>query len=84
MSISIKPAKRGEALDLGVIRFGKPRPDKTKYVMVDIHYDKRAGLELHRVGLELLREDREAVVEYVVTKAIRHTASLQKQKRRAK
>ena len=55
-------------------------PDKTKYVLVDIEYDKKADEELYNVGMELLAKDREAVINYVVVKAIKYTAELQKSK----
>ena len=41
--IGIRKAKPSDPKDLGVIKFGKSRPDKTKYVLVDIEYDKKAG-----------------------------------------
>lgn len=57
--------------NLGVIKFGKARPDKTKYVMMDIEYDDKAGEELHRIGMKLLAKDKEAVINYVVVKALK-------------
>ena len=66
--------------NLGVIRFGKAVPDKTKYVLQDIEYDDKAGKELYRIGMELLANDREAVINYVVVKAIKYTAEFQKAK----
>ena len=79
--IGIRKAKTGESTKgLGIIKFGKSRPDKTKYVLVGIEYDDKAGEELYRVGMELLANDREAVINYVVIKAIKYTAELQKAK----
>ena len=62
--------------DLGVIKFGKARPDKTKYILQDIEYDDKAGNELYRIGMELFAKDKEAVINYVIVKAIKNTAKL--------
>ena len=62
--------------DLGVVKFGKTRPDKTKYVLVDIEYDDKAGSQLHKIGMKLLAKDKEAVINYVIVKAIKNTAKL--------
>ena len=78
--IGIRKARPSDPKDLGVIKFGKSRPDKTKYVLVDIEYDKKAGKDLFEIGMELLAKDREAVINYVVIKAIKHTAELEKTK----
>ena len=47
---------------------------------MDIEYDEKAGKDLFDVGMELLAKDREAVINYVVVKAIKYTAELQKAK----
>lgn len=78
--LGVRKAKANDPKDLGVIKFGKSRPDKTKYVLVDIEYDEKAGDELFGVGMELLANDREAVINYVVVRAIKHTAEFQKAK----
>ena len=78
--IGIRKAKASDPRDLGVVKFGKSRPDKIKYVLVDIEYDEKAGKDLFDVGMELLANDREAVINYVVVKAIKYTAELQKAK----
>lgn len=57
--------------NLGVIRFGKSRPDKTKYVLWDIEYDEKAGNDLYRIGMKMLANDKEAVINYVVVKALK-------------
>ena len=67
-------------MDLGVIKFGKSRPDKTKYVLVDIEYDEKAGKDLFDVGMELLANDKEAVINYVIVRAMKYTAELEKAK----
>lgn len=66
--------------DLGVIKFGKYRPDKTKYVLMDIEYDDKAGKDLFEIGMELLANDKEAVINYVIVKALKHTAELKRGK----
>jgi len=79
--IGIRPAKKGEdTKGLGMIKFGKSRLDKTKYVLVDIEYDEKAGKELYKIGMELLAKDKEAVINYVIVKALKYTAKFKKAK----
>jgi len=78
--IGVRKPKPTDPKDLGVIKFGKSRPDKTKYVLMDIEYDEKAGEELFKAGLECLQHDKEAVIEYVIKKAIKYTAELEKKK----
>ena len=78
--LGVRKAKPSDPKDLGVIKFGKTRPDKTKYVLIDIEYDKKAGKDLFNVGMELLAKDREAVINYVIVKAMKYTAELEKAK----
>lgn len=54
----------------GIIKFGKSRPDKAKHVLVDITYDKKAEKDLFECGMMALRHDKEAVIEYVIKKAL--------------
>ena len=74
--LGARKARPSGQMDLGVIKFGKSRPDKTKYVLVDIEYDEKAGKDLFDVGMELLAKDKEAVINYVIVKAIKNTAKL--------
>ena len=78
--IGVRKPKPSDPKDLGVIKFGKSRPDKTKYVLMNIEYDEKAGNELYEVGMELLANDRKAVINYMVVKAIKYTAELEKKK----
>jgi hypothetical protein len=79
--IGIRPAKKGEhTKGLGMIKFGKSRKDKTKYVLVDIEYDEKAGKELFEIGMELLAKDKEAVINYVIVKAMKYTAEFKGEK----
>ena len=78
--LGVRKPKPTDPRDLGMVKFGKSRPDKTKYVLMDIEYDEKAGKELYEVGMELLANDREAVINYVVVKAIKYTAELEKKK----
>ena len=78
--IGIRTAKPSDPKDLGVIKFGKSRPDKTKYVLVDIEYDEKAGKELYEIGMELLAKDKEAVLNYVIVRALKYTAEFKKDK----
>jgi len=55
--------------DLGKITFGKSRP-APKQVLVDITYDDKTAKALHAFGLKRLKKDQEAVIQYVITKAL--------------
>jgi len=69
--IGCRKSKKGEdAKGLGIIRFGKSRIDPTKYVLVDITYDKKAGKQLYEAGMLALKHDPEAVIEYAIKKAL--------------
>ena len=75
--IGIRKAKKGEdTKGLGMIKFGKSRKDKTKYVLVDIEYDGKAEKKLYKIGMELLAKNKEAVINYVIVEAIKNTAKL--------
>ena len=74
--IGCRQSKKGEnTKGLGMIRFGKSRPDPTKYVKVDITYDEKAGKELYEAGMLALKHDKEAVIQYVIVKALKELAS---------
>jgi len=69
--IGCRKAKKGEdTKGLGMIRFGKSRPCKTKYVKVDVTYDDKAKKELYEAGMLALKHDPDAVIEYVIKKAL--------------
>ena len=69
--IGCRQAKKGDDLtNIGRITFGKSRPDTTKYVKVDITYDEKSGKELYECGMMALKHDKEAVIQYVITKAL--------------
>jgi hypothetical protein len=69
--IGCRKAKKGEnTKGLGMITFGKSRIDKTRYVLVDITYDGKAGKELYEAGMLALKHDPEAVIEYAIKKAL--------------
>jgi hypothetical protein len=55
--------------DLGKITFGKARP-APKQILVDVAYDARTAKALHAFGLKQLKKDQEAVIEYVLAKAL--------------
>jgi hypothetical protein len=72
--IGIRPAKKGEdTKGLGMIKFGKSRQDKTKYILLDFEYDEKAGKELYRIGMEMLAKDKEAVINYVIVHALKNS-----------
>lgn len=73
--IGCRKAKKGEnTKGLGIITFGKSRPCKTKFVNVDINYDEKAKKELYEAGILALKHDPEAVIEYVIKKALSEMA----------
>ena len=77
--IGCRKAKKGETTRrLGIIRFGKSRPDPTKYVKVDITYDDKAEKELYEAGMLALKHDKEAVIQYVIVKALTGCAKCKK------
>jgi hypothetical protein len=77
--IGCRKSKKGEnTKGLGMITFGKSRSDKTKYVLVDITYDKKAGKELYEAGMIALKHDPEAVIEYAIKKALAEMAKCKK------
>jgi len=77
--IGCRKAKKGEnTKGLGIITFGKFQPCKTKFVNVDITYDKKAEKELFECGMLALKKDPEAVIEYVVKKALLEMAKCKK------
>jgi len=74
--IGCRTAKKGEnTKGLGMITFGKFRPCKTKFVDFDITYDEKAKKELYEAGMLALKHDPEAVIEYVIVKALKELAS---------
>ena len=78
--LGVRKSKPADPKDLGVIKLGKARPDKTKYVLMDFEYDEKAGKELYKIGMEMLAKDKEAVIEYVIKKALKYTAEFEKEK----
>jgi hypothetical protein len=77
--IGCRKSKKGEdTKGLGIITFGKSSIDKTKYVLVDITYDDKAGRELYEAGMFALRHDPEAVIEYAIKKALAGMAKCKK------
>lgn len=70
MSLSIRPLRKDEKPEgLGVIRFGKSRPSR-KMVDIDIEMDARARRELVEAGLEMIRSDEQALINYAIVKAL--------------
>jgi hypothetical protein len=77
--IGCRKSKKGEdTKELGIITFGKSSVDKTKYVLVDITYDEKAGKELYEAGMLALKHDPEAVIEYAIKKALAGMAKCKK------
>ena len=71
MERSQTPQKEEETQlkDLGKITFGKSRP-APKQVLVDVTYDEKTAQALHAFGIRQLKKDPEAVIEYVILKAL--------------
>jgi hypothetical protein len=42
-----------------------------KQVLVDITYDAKMAKELYAIGLECIKKDPEAVIEYIIVKALK-------------
>jgi hypothetical protein len=61
-------AKTGNRKD-GIIRFGKPRA-VPPMVEVDVSYDEKAERDLYKAGMIALKYDKEAVIAYVIRKAL--------------
>ena len=77
--IGCRKAKKGEhTKGLGMITIGKSYPCKTKFVHVDINYDEKAKKELYEAGMLALKQDPEAVIEYVIRKALEEMAKCKK------
>ena len=57
--------------DLGKITFGKSRP-APKQVLVDVTMDDKTNRELYKIGLQLLKIDKDAVVAYVIAEALKY------------
>ena len=58
-------------MKLGIIKFGKSRP-APKAVLVDVTYDDKTEATLFKIGLKLLRKDKEAVIEYIIKKSLEY------------
>ena len=56
-------------MKIEIIKFGKSRP-APKAVIVDVSYDKETEATLFKIGLDLLKKDKEAVIEYVIQKSL--------------
>jgi hypothetical protein len=55
--------------DLGKITFGKARL-APKQFLIDVSYDAKTAKALHAFGLKQLKKDEEAVIQYVIAKAL--------------
>jgi len=73
-----KAKKEEDTKGLGIITFGNSRPDPTKYVKVDITYDEKAEKDLYETGMKAIKYDKEAVIEYVIRKALEEMVKCKK------
>ncbi|NBO26692.1 MAG: hypothetical protein EBU96_07890 [Actinobacteria bacterium] len=63
-------ARIGDDLsNIGHIKFGKSKPSP-RMVDIDIELDKKAEEELPKLGLRLIAKDKQALINYVITKAL--------------
>ena len=53
--------------------------DEIDFLNLDFEYDEKTGKELFEIGMELLAKDKEAVIEYVIKKALKYTAEFEKE-----
>jgi deoxyinosine 3'endonuclease (endonuclease V) len=61
----------------GIIRFGKARP-ASKMVEVDVSYDSKTEKTLYKAGMIALKYDKEAVIGYVIRKALEEMVKCKK------
>jgi hypothetical protein len=54
---------------LGMITFGKSRP-APREVLVDVTYDDKMGAILFKIGMRLIKDDKETVIGYAIKKAL--------------
>jgi hypothetical protein len=62
----------------GIIRFGRVR-QLPEMVEVDVSYDKKAEKDLYKAGMIALKNDKEAVIAYVIRKALDEKLKCKKQ-----
>ena len=78
--IGVRLMKKGEdTKGLGIIKFGKSWPDPKKYILMEFECDDKAEKDLYEIGMELLANDKEAVLNYVIVKALKYTAEFSKE-----
>ena len=52
-----------------IIRFGKARP-APQMIEVDVSYNEKTEKDLYKAGMIALKYDKEAVIAYVISKAL--------------
>lgn len=79
--IGVRLMKKGEdTKGLGIIKFGKSWPDPKKYIIMEFECNDKAEKDLFEIGMEMLAHDKEAVLNYVIVKALKYTAEFEKAK----
>ena len=79
--IGVRLMKKGEDTKvLGIIKFGKSWPDPKKYIIMEFECNDKAEKDLFEIGMEMLANDKEAVLNYVIVKALKYTAEFEKAK----
>jgi len=75
--IGIKKIKSSDSISLGIFKIGKARP-APKMVEIDVTYDDKSEKDLYKTGMKALKHDKEAVIEYVIRKALQEIAKCKK------
>jgi hypothetical protein len=58
---------------IGILKFGKSRP-APKMIEVDVTYDEKTAEMLFQTGIKALKKDKDAVIAYVIEKALKEFA----------
>ena len=58
---------------IGILKFGKSRP-APKMLEVDVTYDDATAKMLFQTGMKALKKDKDAVIAYVIEKALKELA----------
>ena len=57
---------------IGILKFGKSRP--VHMIEVDVTYDDATAKMLFQTGMKALKKDKDAVIAYVIEKALKELA----------
>ena len=57
---------------IGILKFGKPR--SAHMIEVDVTYDDATAKMMFQAGMKALKKDKDAVIAYVIEKALKELA----------